>query len=78
MGPKCGVWARHLECEWAMGMGGYHMGPVGNAVMGMGAVTWALRQKCAVTWAPRPECDGLRYGNGGRGVGLTRVCTKEC
>jgi hypothetical protein len=68
MGPKCGVWARRLECEWEMGMGGCHMGSMGNAVMGMGAVTWA----------PRPECDGLRYGNGGRDAGLTRVCTKEC
>jgi hypothetical protein len=47
-----------------MGMGGCHMGPVGNAATGMGAVTWA----------PCPKCDGLRDGNGGRGAGLTRLC----
>jgi hypothetical protein len=46
------MWARRLECEWAMGMG-------------------------AVTWAQRPECDGLHYGSGGRGVGLTWMCNRE-
>jgi hypothetical protein len=59
MGLECGMWAQCLECELAMGMGGCHMGPVGNAAMGMGSVTWA----------PRSECDGLHDENGGRGAG---------
>jgi hypothetical protein len=53
MDPKCGVWARRLECEWAMGMGAYHMGPVGNAAMGIWGLSRGPRVRSVLSRGPR-------------------------